>query len=321
MHRLVYPFWNREEHRMRAFWRLLAQVVMLIAGLLLLVPLATSLEHDAGYDLIMEFATGLAMVGSVWLCARLLDRRRMTDLGLRLDRDWWCDLAFGLVLGLAMIAAFMAIAGGAGWISVRAVPVLGEGETSLSVVLLCSLAEFVLVGVGEELLSRGYHLRNLAEGFRCRRIGPRTAIIISVVLSSTVFAALHLSNEHTSMLSSLNTLLSGIVLALGLVWTGRLALPIGIHITWNFAQGSLAGLPVSGHAPRAALLTVTDTGPELWTGGAYGVEGGLLGMLIVLAAIPAMLLWTRVRHGRAEFATAIAEYGPRPNNEACESLE
>ena len=71
--------------------------------------------------------------------------------------------------------------------------------------------------------------------------------------------------------------LLGAMLGVGLVYTGRLALPIGFHIAWNFFQGGVFGFPVSGGDQQVALLTVDDRGPALWTGGAYGPEGGLLG--------------------------------------------
>jgi len=82
--------------------------------------------------------------------------------------------------------------------------------------------------------------------------------------------------------------------ALGYVLTDELAIPIGLHIAWNVLLGSMLGLPVSG-IQTPALLFVVQRGPDAWTGGAYGPEGGLLGSLAFLLGSLLILAWVRWR--------------------------
>ena len=85
---------------------------------------------------------------------------------------------------------------------------------------------------------------------------------------------------------------------LGFVLTGELALPIGLHLTWNLVQGNLYGFPVSGKMQYATtVIAVEQHGPELWTGGAFGPEAGLLGILATVAGMAAIVGWVKWRYG------------------------
>ena len=76
--------------------------------------------------------------------------------------------------------------------------------------------------------------------------------------------------------------------------SGRVWLPVGMHITWNFAQGAL-GFPVSGITDYSNVLIhqTTTTGSDLLTGGSYGPEAGLIGMLSRLLVLALVILATR----------------------------
>jgi len=92
--------------------------------------------------------------------------------------------------------------------------------------------------------------------------------------------------------------------------TGRLALPVGVHIAWNFFQGNVFGFPVSGTtfpAETVTFFSIQQTGPELWTGGAFGPEGGLLGLFAIVAGILLILAWTRFRQGEIKLDTQLAQ--------------
>ncbi len=81
--------------------------------------------------------------------------------------------------------------------------------------------------------------------------------------------------------------------------TGELAIPIGIHITWNFFQGNVFGFPVSGTNAGATLVAIKQSGPDIFTGGAFGPEAGLIGIAAVF--LGSVLIWwyVKLRYGKA----------------------
>lgn len=127
---------------------------------------------------------------------------------------------------------------------------------------------------------------------------------------SLLFGFLHANNLNATLTSSLNLALMGLFLGLGFILTGELAIPIGLHIAWNFTQGYVFGFPVSGSNEGLSLLATHQSGPTIWTGGAFGPEGGLI---VVLAALLGMLLvygWVRWTRRRVSVQTGLAQYSP-----------
>jgi len=77
------------------------------------------------------------------------------------------------------------------------------------------------------------------------------------------------------------------MLGIPFLLTGRMAIPIGIHFAWNWVMGGIYGLPVSGLDGRRSVIQTIEQGPDLWTGGKFGPEAGLLGLF----AIGLIFLW------------------------------
>ncbi|QIN84857.1 CPBP family intramembrane metalloprotease [Rubrobacter tropicus] len=306
------------ENRPRAGWRLLFQFLLnnaggLLLGSLVLVAFGGLSAGGTGplsslyLNVLLYAATALAAVASVWIAGRFLDRRPFSGFGLRLNRAWWSDLGFGLILGASLMAAIFAVEFAAGWVTVTGSFEPVDGGTFFPAIL-APVALFVCVGFYEELVSRGYQLTNLAEGLDTPGIGPRGAILLAWVLSSSFFGILHAFNPNTTPLSTINIALAGLMLGLGFVLTGELAIPIGLHITWNFFQGNVFGFPVSGLDPVGATFLTTDqTGPDLLTGGPFGPEGGLLAPAAMLAGCLLIALRVRRRSGNLTPHTPIAE--------------
>ncbi len=255
----------------------------------------------------------------MWAAGRFLDRRPFKDFGFHLDGGWWLDLLFGMLLGAALMTAVFLTQLALGWVTVTgSFRSLVPGAPFAPTILL-PLAAFLGVGIYEELSSRGYQLRNMAEGLNYPALGPRGAVLAAWALSSVLFGVLHALNPNAGPLSVVNITLAGLMLGTAYVLTGELALPIGLHITWNFFQGNVFGLPVSGLQPLGATFISTEpTGPEIWTGGAFGPEGGLVATVATLAGILLTALWVRLRRGRVSIHTPLAEYprkSPRPRKD------
>ncbi|HET9224686.1 MAG TPA: type II CAAX endopeptidase family protein [Roseiflexaceae bacterium] len=315
---LVRVFYNAEQRRARALWRICALMGLFLVGILVFGLVFGLVAFGLAGGRVGPTATPFLVAGSaaallsallsVWLTGRFLDRRPVAGFGFHLGRDWWLDLGFGLALGALLMTGIFLVERAAGWVEVETSWWVDAGE-SFALAILAPLFIFVCVGIYEELLMRGYLLRNLAEGFNSRMIGPRVALMLAWVLSSAIFGLAHAGNANATVVSTLNIALAGIFLGLGYVLTGELAVPIGLHITWNFFQGNVYGFPVSGNATRqATVIAIEQRGPQLWTGGAFGPEAGLIGIAALLVGSLLIVVWVRMRYGTARLCTSLAIY-------------
>ncbi len=327
-------FYNGYERRLRAFWRLLFQFVLymlgeVVLGGLVLLGFILAGGMEFGEETISRvvsspafLATGgvaslVAVLVSVWITGRFFDRRPFSGFGLRLDREWWLDLGFGLCLGALLMTAIFLIELTAGWIEVTGTFKSPVGM-SFFPTILAPMVLFLCVGVYEELLSRGYQLTNMAEGLNYSGLGPRGAVVLAWVLSSSLFGLLHLANPNATLVSTINIAFAGLLLGTGYVLTGRLGISIGLHITWNFFQGNVFGFPVSGTDDLGAkFISIEQGGPTLFTGGVFGPEAGLLDLAATIVGSLLIWLWVRARSGKATLQTSIAEppEGTRPASE------
>ena len=327
------PFWNGRQARLRAFWRLLIQGILFTLGLVavsVVVGILGALWLVLRLGDLSQFAGDPARLGatlaahpavralsalgvlavalaSVWLAGRFLDRRPFAGFGFHLSRGWWRDLGFGLALGAALMAAIFLIEWGLGWVTITTT-LQAAGGSPLLPALALALLSFLSVGIYEELLSRGYALRNLAEGLNSRPLGPRGAVVAAWLISSLGFGLLHIANPNASLTSTAALMLAGLFLGLGYVLTGELAIPIGLHITWNFFQGNVFGFPVCGGRAGPTLIAISQAGPDPWTGGAFGPEAGLLGIAAILVGSGLIVGWVRWRCGRVGLTEGLAEY-------------
>ncbi len=318
-------FIEESERRLRALWRLLAQFVLFAAATTLfssLLGFAWTRVHPSSASLgaartgevsptfffIGSLASLAAIFVSLWFAGRFLDRRPFADFGFHLDKGWLLDLFFGMLLGASLMTFIFLTELVFGWVSVTGSFESVMPGASFAPEILLATGIFLCVGFYEEMLSRGYLLRNLAEGLNLPGLGPRGAVLAAWLLSSGVFGVLHAFNPNATPVSTINIALAGLLLGLGYILTGELAIPIGLHIAWNFFEGNVYGFPVSGLNPiGATFLTIKQGGPDLFTGGAFGPEGGLLEPAAVLLGCLLIVAWTTLRHGKLTLQTRLAE--------------
>lgn len=265
-----------DEPRLRAGWRLLLQTALLFVfglfyGLIwgLLGLLDESLDSIWGQ--VLNFLT---VTSSVYVARRWLDRRSLESLGLMLDRHTLLDILAGIGITFVQMGFIYLAMMGLGWLTFEGFAWEFDPINVVISGVLSFLALFIFVGWNEELLSRGYHLQTIASG---------TNLFWAVIISSAIFGLLHLGNPNATWVSAAGIFFAGVFLAYGFLRTKQLWLPIGLHIGWNFFEGVGFGFPVSGLANIYKLIRIQVHGPDLWTGGAFGPEAGLI-------VLPALLL-------------------------------
>ncbi|RMF72498.1 MAG: CPBP family intramembrane metalloprotease [Planctomycetota bacterium] len=324
MTRAPWVFWNASERRLRAGWRILIQVA---AFLTLVVAWDASAPgpRDLLPDFVAERVPHALMLVTSLIAIRLLDRTSLRSAGLAATRATWSDLRGGMVCGAAAAGACVAIGVLSGALRLSVPAFIVEHESRAIDV---GFAAAALVAVSEEAWFRAYLQRNVADGLR-GLLGERGAVFTAIAVISAVFAALHLPAGDTPALAVVNLGLGGAALGWMYAGTRRLAAPVGFHFAWNAVLGPICGAPVSGRAPQGSFGKIEVLGSDLWTGGSYGPEGGMLATLVLCVLIAYVLYrWPSRALAAAGGCTRAGDVGapdgsapstPRPNDAGMEA--
>ena len=275
----------------RILWRVaLFFLVFGCAAGLAVVPFATALEGWAEAfprraQLYGDIAVALAILAATWVMTRFVDRRAFRTIGFALPGALR-DVSAGLAVGAVWLAASVGGAWAAGWAQ-PAAPV------GFSLVLLSVAATSALFNVlTQQLLLCGYIFQT---------IRSEAGFAVAVLLSAALFSVYHGAAFQGAWLAALNVFGAGVLFCLAYGATGNLWFPWAIHFAWNLALGPILGLTVSGTGEMGlgwSLFTVE--GPELASGGAFGLEGGLV-VTVTTALLVVALAWFRRR--RSEGST------------------
>ncbi len=212
----------------------------------------------------------------VVLYCRLIEKRPLTSMGLcRPSRRELVRYGIGLLAGLGMFLLTGTVLVLTGAVSV-------SSGTYQPLMLVLYLFAFLIQGAAEEILVRGYFMVSLTT-----ITSPQRALLCSAFL----FALMHVENVGFSLLAVLNIFLFGILLGLIVFRTQSLALAAAMHGIWNFAEGNLFGLPVSGIVPKTSVLSsIFEESRLLTNGGAFGPEGGAVVSAVLLLALAVFVL-------------------------------
>jgi membrane protease YdiL (CAAX protease family) len=278
-------FISPEEPRLRAGWRLAGQMAMLACLLTLFsCPIVFFLQQNPTWEVLflVDKAVGiLAITGSVFLARIVFDRRTIPSLGLQLKAHLIQDILAGILIAGVMMGLIFVLEWGLGWLKLEGFAWQVRPASQVALEVLFWLGLFAAVGWQEELQARGYWLQNLADGM---------GMFWGVLISSVLFALEHLLNPNVSWNAVAGLVLAGLFLAYGYLRTRQLWLPIGLHIGWNFFEGTVFGFQVSGLSEMPYLIRQTVQGTDLVTGGAFGPEAGLV-------ILPAMALGVLLIYG------------------------
>lgn len=227
--------------------------------------------------------TGLMLVGFlpiyllVWGWLRVFEHRPLWTIGME-RKEWLSKYLRGALVGSVMISAAVGLPAMFGYIQLQG------NSSGVSVATMGALILFmgwVVQGAAEEVLFRGFLLQI---------IGSRFGVIAGVLVTSILFALLHIFNASLGVIALINLMLFGVFAAFYTLWEGSLWGVFAVHSFWNWVQGNLFGMEVSGLPVRLeALIDLKEVGPDWFTGGAFGPEGGIAVTLLLLAGIA--VLW------------------------------
>jgi len=254
-------------------------------------------------NFIFRLVTLAAALSAGLICVHALEGLPWRSLGLWLHSGWLRDFLVGSVLGIVSLAVATAIATAGGGLrfsisSRTELPRVGQ-------TLVFSAVLFIVAALAEEAFARGYPLQTMS------RAG---IAVLGVLITSIAFAGLHLTNPNFSLgLPFLNLVIAGVWFGIAYLRTRSLWFPLGIHWAWNWALGSLFGLPVSGITSIAPhpLLKGTDLGPAWLTGGSFGIEGGIA--CTITLVVSTVFIWrTKLLSATPEMRLLTSQENPLP---------
>jgi hypothetical protein len=267
---IPHPFLNARGRLRNGWW--IALFFILLAGLLF--PLILMAQRSGTGVPLYQQAIVLLLAS---LICQALRRRPISELLGAPDGRWPRQFLAGLGAGALLMLApalVLALSGAVTWrVSAAGGAALGAG-----------LAVMALVAITEELLFRGFLFQRLLDG-----LGAWPAQLLIAALFTLTHSDALATQGALTYLAGANIFLASLVFGLAYLRTCSLAMPIGLHFAANAVQGPLLGFGVSGDTDVGLLTPVLSSAPTWWTGGAFGLEASVPGLLVL--AVLAAVLW------------------------------
>lgn len=263
-----YSVFINSQYQLRSGWRILIYIILYILLTAPMIAFSQIVLHvlDVRGRILEAITIGLSAFGG-WLAAlillKYLDKRPMQSLGLGMHPTAWRELIWGLLIGFGLLSMTVGLPWVLGWIEIKMNPELSAEYLMYGFFL--NVLVFIMVAFNEEILFRGYIFQAFAEG---------TNRWIALIVLSSLFGLAHAGNPNASLFPIINIILAGVLLSLAYLQTRSLWMPVGIHLTWNFSEGYLYGLPVSGTSVYKPLTESRMLDMDWITGGSFGPEGG-----------------------------------------------
>ena len=244
------------------------------------------------YYLLLSLFSFVFIAGLFLLWVKFFEKRPIATLGFYKD-GWIKELLKGFGLGVLLFSIVMLIL-----ILTGSYQLVGTTFTPYALgFILLTIPFWIIQGGTEELVTRGWLLPVMAE---------KSNKIVAIVVSSSLFGLLHMFNSGFSMQSLIDLILFGILETFYIIKTDNLWGAAGIHGAWNFAQGNIFGVLVSGSATGSSLLKFVPSGGPGWlTGGNFGAEGSAVSAIVMLITI--MILAYQLKKSGKLFVKKSAE--------------
>ena len=273
-----YLFFN-ESHKLRSGWRAAVFLLFFILPATLFSLAETSLitsENGTLFFAVNSFGLLVLSLLLGGIAGKLFENLPFKALGASFTNGWLKHFSLGVVIGAATLclAVLIAYLFGGEKFELN----LADGAGALMWSLVVSLGVFALGAAWEEAFFRGYILQTF----------DRSGLAwLAIMLTSLIFGVGHFWNPNATVISTANTVLAGVWFSLAYLKTRDLWLVWGMHLMWNWMQGSIFGIEVSGltEITTTPLLKEIDTGPTWLTGATYGIEGGIACSIALIVSI------------------------------------
>lgn len=300
MHSKKIPIINSSKNKKKLpnfIWAIILSLIFMYGGSLMgslaTVPLFLALRNIPLFfnnkDLLSLLITlfSFAFISLlVFFRVKVIEKRSFSSIGFN-KNNWLKKYSLGFLIGLAMMSIIVLILFPFGYITVEKNPIQPVGISSIASVLVILLG-WIIQGATEEIVTRGWLLNVLSTKYN---------IGVGLLISSTLFGLMHLTNPNVNYIAVINIILVGLFYGLYVIKTNDLWAVCGMHSAWNFAQGNIFGFKVSGlDVSVGSLIDLNLVGSDFVTGGIFGPEAGITATFILLASIGILLFIDKKRY-------------------------
>ena len=248
--------------------QIFASIILILLGFDL-SSLTTS-KIDLTTMVFLEYSMIFFMLIILYFCMKYIDKEKFTSIGLDFSGRL-VEFIFGIFLGLIIMAFAFSTLILFGEIVFERV-MIDFNKIMMSIIL------FIGVSFFEEVIFRGYMLKNLMQSFN-----P----FVSLFISSTLFCLIHSSNPNVNYLGLINIFLAGYFLGISYVYTKNLWFPFALHFSWNFFQ-SMFGFNVSG-LDSYSIIDFSTPKNNFFNGGEFGFESSIISIVVLI--LGSIIIW------------------------------
>ncbi|MGL4736335.1 MAG: lysostaphin resistance A-like protein [Cellulosilyticaceae bacterium] len=242
--------------------------------------LGSSLGRAVSYIYYLQLALGFGLcILVLFLFVTKTNRRGIETLGLYKEKavSYYIKGFFVPVIGVSGIVLILQWTGS---ITLTFSPESFQIGGMLLIPLI--LIGWIIQAGAEELLLRGYMLQTIT---------VKSDLFKGIIISSVVFACLHIGNNGVTIVSMMNILLCGVALSLLCIHQESIWGACGFHAAWNLMQGNVFGISVSGSSTQESLWLAQSEVATVWNGGIFGIEGSLLTTIFFILMITVLVVW------------------------------
>lgn len=246
-----------------------------------LSDIMTKFQNASGNMLIIMLFSTIATVIIPILYCKFIEKRSLSSMGI-VKKHIIRRYLLGIIIGLIMFSAVVFLNVCFGGMEFAGI----NSNIAISSIIVLFIG-FIIQGMGEEILCRGYLMNS---------IGAKHSIMKAILTSSAMFALLHIFNPGLTVLAVINLVLFGIFAALYMICFDNIWGICAIHTIWNFAQGIIYGISISGayNIDNSIFLFKNIEGKTLINGGAFGAEGGIAVTIVLTLGI--LIIFGIMRH-------------------------
>lgn len=224
---------------------------------------------DAMY-IVTLFCTAILILTVIIYCTKI-EKRSCYSTGI-VKKNAVSHYGIGLLIGIVSFSLCMLLGVITGVIEIN-----GINKNCNVLIVILYLLGFMIQGFSEEISFRGYFMVSLMK---------RSSAVKAVLVDSLAFAICHILNPGLNVLAFVNLMIIGIFLSLYVIKTNDIWGAAGYHSMWNFAQGVLYGVSVSGTNVNNSILNSTlDESRNLLSGGEFGIEGSIFTTIVMVAVM------------------------------------